>query len=175
MTGAGRKAAGPRQTVLKHSVEELAPPAHGSPTQVTSPRLHYRPPLHPLQDRGPPTPVAGEMACHGQPSFSIEVPSPALHPLDGSQHCQEFPSACPLNLWPFLFLLRKSLSQSPNPARNLSPKPAPGDFRSWPGTLGQSGEGQPRVALPKIPALVQTHTGPFSSTWRQSLAQLQKP
>ena len=96
-----------------------------------------------------PAPLAGT----GQPRPSVPAPSPAsLHPLDGSQCYQEFPSACPPSVWPFPFLLRKSLFWSPSPAGKPSLKPARGDFRAMARSFGAEwGGARHRVALPRRP------------------------
>lgn len=118
------KAVGPGHAGLKRRAEGPAPVASGSPAEAQS-RPALWTPLSSTHSRTvAPAPGAGVMACQGQPSPSVTAPSPALRPLDGSQCCQEFPSACPPDVWPFPFLLRKSLSQSPSPAGNLSLKPA---------------------------------------------------
>lgn len=145
MAGPGSKAAGPGQMPgIKCQAGESAPPASGSPAKAPSPGLQ-------LQDHEPlPRLLARWPALVSRGPWSLLQAQSALHPLDGSQCYQEFPSACPPSVWPFPFLLRKSLFWSPSPARKPSLKPALGDFRA----MARSFRARVKhgVALPQSPA-----------------------
>ena len=91
-----------RQTGLQGQAEDSAPLASGSPVRHFSVDLSVPPTPGPW---APPGRLARGPAVVTE--RAVTTPSPARHPLDGSQHCQEPPPACPPNVGPFPFLLRE--------------------------------------------------------------------
>ena len=160
-----------RQTGLQGQAEDPAPLASESPVRLFSVDLSV---LHDPGPQAPPGWLAQGPAVVSKPA--VTTPSPAGRLLDGSQCCQEPPPACPLNVGPFPFLLRKSLSQSSSSARNLSLKPARGPSGQgqelWGRVGGQAQSGPPRESCQLTS--VKSHTGLFSSTWQHGPAQFQE-
>lgn len=156
---------------------ESVPPASRSPAEIASLGLHCRPlSALPTPAPWPPAPVAGTVACHGQPSPSVSTPSP----LDGSQCCWEFPSAClPTQHVALPFPPEKVPAPEPKPCRESQSRASPrGPSGHGQELWGRAGRARLGVALPgssaSSPGLNPT-LAPFPPPGRCCPAQLSGP